>query len=507
MPFLEDDHRAAGQIAEALAKRGLQHTLEPDSEDQPQSVLDLARRHSKKVYQVLRDHLGAELDAYDQADATLAGLKTAAAQPWFTELAGELAEKLGCKPRPWNRRAGVLHFSAKLGRLPKPDDLDEDDAEEIAELLRLEPLQQWVRQRNASLVYVESASDARKITRLLLAPTTDWIAMLRMCGTNGANYGLRTRDIVTWLAEKAEQHPFELQGCGHDFVAIRFTELIDESASPSPSLLNNAANVRLALDRTEEAIELYEAATHRGTSVVVLFNLSQAYGRIVQLDQQDLALAEAQLIDPVGVAALTDLHGSSPRTLVADLPVEVGMVRARLKDPAAARQAASALRRRFAPGRMGTSPAHSAVGVALAVLLGSGFALALRGVTGGREGGGLHAGVARLLKGTEAADPFLRMVRLAALRERQARIDKIKFALSVLVPGAAGVLSRQPILGLLGSMLFASALASWWAREGVVVDPLAVGAGASLLFGAVAVASAVAYAAVVAVTIAFRERS
>jgi hypothetical protein len=134
--------------------------------------------------------------------------------------------------------------------------------------------------------------------------------------------------------------------------------------------------------------------------------------------------------------------------------------------------------------------------------------MALRKVTRAGDGGGdLYAGIARLLTGQEAADPFLRMVRLSALRERQARIDKGKFLLSVTVPGAAGVLSRRPMLGLLGSMLFALALASWWARTGVVVDPLAVGGGASLLFGLVAFGFAVAYAAVVALTIALRERS
>jgi hypothetical protein len=77
----------------------------------------------------------------------------------------------------------------------------------------------------------------------------------------------------------------------------------------------------------------------------------------------------------------------------------------------------------------------------------------------------------------------------------------------LLVPGAAGVLSRQPILGLLGSMLFASALASWWVRDGVVIDPVSVGAGAFLLFGSAAVASTAAYVAAIAVTIALRERS
>jgi len=287
----------------------------------------------------------------------------------------------------------------------------------------------------------------------------------------------------------------------------RFTALIDQNDQSSPSLLNNAANVRLALHRTEEAIEFYEAAARRSHLVVVLFNLSQAYGRLVQLDRQDLALAEAQLIDPVATGALSDLYEGSRQTLVGDVPVEMESIRVRLGDPAAARQAATALRRRFAPGWLGASPVHSAAGAALVVLLGSGVAVALRKVTAGGEGGDLYSGIARLLTGRDATDPGLRTVRLAALRERQARIDKIKFLVSVLVPGAAGVLSRHPILGLLGSMLFASGLVSWWAREGVVADPVAVGAGASLLFGAVAVASALAYVAVVAVTIALRERS
>ncbi len=287
----------------------------------------------------------------------------------------------------------------------------------------------------------------------------------------------------------------------------RFASLIEKSASPSPSLLNNAANVRLALDRTEEAIEFYEAAAHTSHLVVVLFNLSQAYGRLVQLDRQDLALSEAQVIDSVALGALTDLYGNSPRILVADLPVAAETIRVRLGDPAAARQAAAALRNRFAPGWLGQSLVHSAVGVALVALLALGIAMALRRVTDGAEKGDLYAGIARLLTGREAADPFLRMVRLAALRERQARIDKIKFLLSVIVPGAAGVVSRRPLLGLLGSMLFALALASWWAQDGVGADPLAVGAGASLLFSAVAVVSAVAYLAVIAMTIALWERS
>jgi tetratricopeptide (TPR) repeat protein len=330
---------------------------------------------------------------------------------------------------------------------------------------------------------VEHAQPSRfDIDRLKRAPAGDPLVARAL-----ALHAKRTGDL-----ESADRH---------------FTALIDEPASASPNLLNNAANVRLALDRTHQAIQLYEAAARQGHLVVVLFNLSQAYGRLIQLDRQDLALAEAQVIDPVALAALTDLYARSPRTLVVDLPVETKTVRARLRDPAAARQAATALRSRFAPGWLGRSPLHSAIGVALAVVLGLGVAAASRSVTRSGEPGALDSAIALLLTRREVADPFPRMVQLAALRDQQARVERIRFLLSLIVPGAAGVVSRHPILGLLASLLFASTLASWYAQEGIGADPLAVGAGAALLFGALSAASAFAYAAVVAVTIALWERS
>jgi ankyrin repeat protein len=213
------------RLVEAMAKQGVDYTPRPDPDAEPQTVLDLARRHNKKVYQVIRDHVGDDLEPYDAADAALKGLKSAAAESWFVHIAGEVGAQLRSKPQPWQRRAGVFHFSARLSRLPVPEGAA-GPIEEMGDVVRLEPMQEWVRQRNAMLVYIETPNDARNITRLLLAPTTNWIAMLRMCGSNGVNYGLSTRDIVNWLLETGKQHPFELQGCGNDFVAVRFTQPI-----------------------------------------------------------------------------------------------------------------------------------------------------------------------------------------------------------------------------------------------------------------------------------------
>ena len=67
---------------------------------------------------------------------------------------------------------------------------------------------------------------------------------------------------------------------------------------------------------------------------------------------------------------------------------------------------------------------------------------------------------------------------LAELREREIRMERLALLLGVLVPGAAGVLRRRPLLGLLAAILFAGVVSIWLHRHGVVPDPLAVGAGA-----------------------------
>ncbi len=73
------------------------------------------------------------------------------------------------------------------------------------------------------------------------------------------------------------------------------------------------------------------------------------------------------------------------------------------------------------------------------------------------------------------------MERLARLREREIRIERLILLLGVLVPGAAGVLRRRPGLGLLASVLFAGAASAWIHRHGVVPDPLVLGSGAFIV--------------------------
>lgn len=265
----------------------------------------------------------------------------------------------------------------------------------------------------------------------------------------------------------------------------RFAPLV---ATDEPRWLNNAANVSLALGRVEEAVQRYERSARLASSPVTLFNLSQAYGRAVELEQQELALTEAQMLDAEVVGDLTRAFTGLPAGIGVDLPAGVDALAPRLRDPGAAARWAAARRRGVAPGSLGTGAALFGAGLAGVLALGALSGVALRRLSRGR-GDPFTENVAQLLQG-RSGDPSERMERLAELRERQVRAERFQLALSVCVPGAAGVLGRRPVLGLAASVSFAAALAIWPRGALLVPDPLAVGAGAIWLATAAAVACA-----------------
>jgi tetratricopeptide (TPR) repeat protein len=286
----------------------------------------------------------------------------------------------------------------------------------------------------------------------------------------------------------------------------RFSALL-EAPNPSPALLHNAANVRFALGHDAEAIALYERAVAAQPSAASYWNLSQAHGRSIHIDEQDEALQRAQQLDTVLVEELTEIAGASGGPVVLDLPLEAASVQALPIDAVTSARLAADLRRPFAPGRIGGGlvPAALVFGVlGLAALLAGTWLRALPSASADED---LYAGIARVLQGREATDPSLRRARLTALRDRRARHDRVARVVALLVPGAAGALGRHPLLGLLASASFAVALATWAARPGVVADPVAAGATGALVFGATAVLAAVLYVASTAVALLLRERS
>jgi tetratricopeptide (TPR) repeat protein len=332
-----------------------------------------------------------------------------------------------------------------------------------------------------------------------------------------AEYGLPSTVDVLRLQRSRESDPLAAEALALrakrdgrlDEADRLLQELLGASSAPARTL-NNAANVRLALGDADAAIGLYEQASRSGESAVILFNLSRAYGRAIRFKEHERALAQAQALDAKAVDRLIELRGSAGE-IVLDLPVPISTLRRRLHQEANPEPGAALVRGALAPGWLGSDPARTAAAFGLLALGGLTLSRMFRpsgscvrcGLrmcprcdrSGGAEG--YCEGCTRLHHQPETIDPTLRMARLGALRERQQRIAQIHAVLALLVPGAAGLFASRALLALLGTALFAAALASGLARRGAVPDPLTVGTAGPFWFAVVSGGCVLLYFAVV----------
>lgn len=274
---------------------------------------------------------------------------------------------------------------------------------------------------------------------------------------------------------------------------------------------NNAANVRLHLGHMESALDLYRHALSIEESPLVLYNLAQAYGRAFQVDDLTETLQRAQVLDGELVADLTRLQGTQPEGFVLDLPVPLTALWSRVLDLEGGSTLAAELRATVAPGLLGRSAPMLAGAIVLMLAAGGIIGAGLRAsrwcarcgrrvcprchpeVSGGELCGPCH----KLFYQPERTDRELRLARIEALRERESRLDKVAWLVSVILPGAAGLLARKPVAGLLGALFFALALGALFWREGAVPDPLVAGAAGPIAFLGFAALCGIGYAVVV----------
>jgi ankyrin repeat protein len=126
---------------------------------------------------------------------------------------------LGQTGKPWKRRRAVYQFFKKdlstIGR-----------AREAA-------------QAHGCLLVFNTASRAlfetgpersTEVQSLLLFGTDDVSAVIAAVGTNGANHGVENDDVIDWMRDLARAHPFDLTGCGFDFLAGRFRAPLGDAA-------------------------------------------------------------------------------------------------------------------------------------------------------------------------------------------------------------------------------------------------------------------------------------
>jgi tetratricopeptide (TPR) repeat protein len=254
---------------------------------------------------------------------------------------------------------------------------------------------------------------------------------------------------------------------------------------------NNAANVDFKLGDMTRAIGHYEKSVRLAPAPVAYFNLAQAYGRAVRLDEQDRALTSAQAIDAQVIARFTDLATSAERPFVADIPISVDAVLARTADTGAPAQLARALRARVAYGFAGDSlsAALALLGVVLALGIAGGTAL-------GRSAGprDFYADLARTLR-AGVGDSSQRVAQLTRLKRQRARNDAVLTALAFVVPGAAGFRFGRPLCAWLATLAFALGITGLGAVAAAPADPLAVGALPGLVVPVVLGFAVVLYAA------------
>jgi tetratricopeptide (TPR) repeat protein len=274
--------------------------------------------------------------------------------------------------------------------------------------------------------------------------------------------------------------------------------------SSDPALLNQAANLDLLLGNADGAIALYERAAQLAPSPQVLFNLSQAYGRGIRLQEQEAALARAQALDPDAVTRLVVGQAERPRSVV-DLSFETATL---LDDRVVPSDVAGRASHPFAPGRLGSPVLCAGLFLCVGVLAAFAPRLYRRSRAckrcGARRcprcdtpsgGDGFCGSCARLTHSPETTDPGMRTARLADLRRRERRLRRLYRAISLAVPGSSGLLAGRPILGLVGTLAFAGAAVLLRAPVWVPPDPGTVGGAASVLFGLGTAAAALVYVA------------
>ena len=333
---------------------------------------------------------------------------------------------------------------------------------------------------------------------------------------------------VRLLASAAEGDPMAAMALA---VAFRRAGNLAESDARYQRLLqqepanyaaaNNAANVKLELGQLESAIGLYQRSLEIHDSATVRFNLSQAQGQAFKLDDVGPTLAAAQQLDSERVAELTLLQGSDLARFTVDFPLPRRKLWERILAARSGESFAADLRWAIAPGGLGQSVQVMAIAFALIAIFSFVAASRLKRSQWCDRCGrrmcprcdpelGDEADCEscnRLFKHPETTDREMRTARVNALRFREQRLARIRLIVSILLPGAAGVLSRCPWASFVGVLSAVTAIMAIVWRNGVIPDPLIAGAVAPMAFGSISVLAFLCYGASVAFSLSARSRS
>jgi uncharacterized protein len=196
----------------------------------PCSVLEFAKHFaSSDVYYLLHTYSGTQEESneffYESVRDALKQCAVLADEKFKAE-AARMGTILRAKPLPWKRRKGVVHYTSVLDKALAAH-FEQSAPAASGQKVMLQRLQAEVAAKGYTLVYTGLAETS--LQRLLLFPLNEPLAAIAACGTNAANYGHDTRDVVNWCAETRRRHPLTVIGVGFDFMDLGFIQPIQNS--------------------------------------------------------------------------------------------------------------------------------------------------------------------------------------------------------------------------------------------------------------------------------------
>jgi ankyrin repeat protein len=206
---------------------------------------------------------GARTDLTTAAVLQQFAFAAAARQPDFEQAVAELAEACAAPALPIDWLPGVFVFHVAPGA-------------EAEERLRAEKMQSRFWAEYATLEEKVRAIVTDMQPRLLkrgyfawnfgrgigcgpagqfvgLAPTADKYAVIAAVGTNGGNYEVYTPEILGFLRDMERDDPFQLVGCGGDFLDILFPQPVKDPRGLAERMY------RLCSDMVEQGVGSLEA--------------------------------------------------------------------------------------------------------------------------------------------------------------------------------------------------------------------------------------------------------
>ena len=200
--------------------------------------LEFYAKSNYRARALINERRGAAMSPADRLRETLKDLPKFAKAQSFVDYAAHLGAAFNRKPAPWKKRKGAVYFhEVSLARVyayfDQPMPVTDDKSIHGAILARMAI---DARNAGATLFHLEQINDAERRSFVLL-PIVEPMAPAICCGTN-ANLRGDTNFVVDALLKIAADDPFDIYGCGLDFIDAQLRDSPRDALGLAERLIN-----------------------------------------------------------------------------------------------------------------------------------------------------------------------------------------------------------------------------------------------------------------------------